>query len=335
MRFFNRSFWEKLYSKIPDFIKNDPARKLLALALALLIFAYYHNNKVQHLVKVENVPVKVTVPEGYYILNTPAPVTVSLKCSSLAAKAVPERSVNIQIPVRIQEGQEKYEIRLKDHISIDAFFGISVADVFPQTITVAVDKRVSRNVKVEVDLKQMRNLPETYTILKAVSQPEEVLVTGPSSLLKGLEKINTKEIPLDSTVTRSFIYSAPLALPENTFLAVSPEQVIVSVSVDRSHIRRTFRGIPVKLLMPSSVNTTTGVEIISSRKVDITVSGIKSVMESISEKDIVPYADVSRISRDGLYNNIPVKCWSQKEGITIQSVIPDSINVRIGSHVSK
>ena len=278
---------------------------------------------------------KVTVPEGYYILNTPAPVTVSLKCSSLAAKAVPERSVNIQIPVRIQEGQEKYEIRLKDHISIDAFFGISVADVFPQTITVAVDKRVSRNVKVEVDLKQMRNLPETYTILKAVSQPEEVLVTGPSSLLKGLEKINTKEIPLDSTVTRSFIYSAPLALPENTFLAVSPEQVIVSVSVDRSHIRRTFRGIPVKLLMPSSVNTTTGVEIISSRKVDITVSGIKSVMESISEKDIVPYADVSRISRDGLYNNIPVKCWSQKEGITIQSVIPDSINVRIGSHVSK
>lgn len=335
MRFFNRSFWEKLYSKIPDFIKNDPARKLLALALALLIFAYYHNNKVQRLVKVENVPVKVTVPEGYYILNTPAPVTVSLKCSSLAAKAVPERSVNIQIPVRIQEGQEKYEIRLKDHISIDAFFGISVADVFPQTITVAVDKRVSRNVKVEVDLKQMRNLPETYTILKAVSQPEEVLVTGPSSLLKGLEKINTKEIPLDSTVTRSFIYSAPLALPENTFLAVSPEQVIVSVSVDRSHIRRTFRGIPVKLLMPSSVNTTTGVEIISSRKVDITVSGIKSVMESISEKDIVPYADVSRISRDGLYNNIPVKCWSQKEGITIQSVIPDSINVRIGSHVSK
>ena len=335
MRFFNRSFWERLYSRIPDFIKNDPARKLLALALALLIFAYYHNNKVQHIVKVENVPVKVTVPEGYYILNKPAAVTVTLKCSTLAAKAVPERNVRIQVPVKVQDGQEKYEIRLKDHVAVDAFFGISVADVFPQTVTVAVDKRVSRNVKVEIDLKQMRNLPETYTVLKAAAQPEEVLVSGPSSLLKGLETINTKEIPLDSTVTRSFIYSAPLALPENTFLTVMPEQVMVSVTVDRSHIRRTFRGIPVKLLMPSSVNTTTGVEIISSATVDITVSGIKSVMESITEKDIVPYADVSRISRDGLHNNIPVKCWSQKEGVSIQSVSPEIINVRIGPHVSR
>lgn len=335
MRILNRNFWEKLYKKTPVFIKKDPARKLLALALALLIFAYYHNNKTHHLEKVENVPVEVTVPEGYYVLNNPAPVTVTLKCSSLAAKDIPEKHVRIHIPLKIQQDQDKYEIRLKDHTSIDAFFGVSVAEVIPRTITVSVDKRISRSMKVEVDLKQLPQLPEGYTVLKTVAQPEEVLVSGPSSLLKGMEKISTNVIPLDSTVTRSFIYPARIVLPENTFLSVSPEQVLVSVTVDRSHTKRLFMKLPVKLLMASSVNTTTGVEIISSKVVDVTVSGLKSTVESISERDIIPYADVSRISKNGLHNNIPVKCWSQKEGITIQSVIPDSINVRIGPHVSR
>lgn len=335
MSIFNRNFWERLYDRIPLFIKKDPARKLLALALALLIFAYYHNNKVQHMEKLENVPVKVSVPEGYYVLNNPPPVTVTLKCSALAAKDIRENNIRIHIPVKVQPDQEKYEIRLKDHIHIDAFFGVSVADISPRTITVTVDKRVSRNVKVEADLAELKQLPEGYTVLKTSVQPETVLVSGPSGMLKGLEKISTKAIPLDATVTRSFIYPALLSLPANAFLSVSPERVLVSVTVDQSHSQRKFHNVPVKLLMASTVGTTTGVEIISSKTVDVTVSGLKSIMENIAEKDIVPYADVSGIKKNGLHNNIPVKCWSQKEGIVIQSIVPDSINVRIGPHVKE
>lgn len=335
MSVLHRKFWEKIYNRIPAFIKNDPARKLLALALALLIFAYYHSNKTHHIVKVENVPVQISVPEDHYLLTRPQKVTVTLKCSSIASKNFPESDVKIQVPVSVVPGQKKYEIKLKDHVRTGAFFGVSVADVQPQTVTISVDRRISRSLPVETDLAQSRNLPEGYAVVKTSVQPEVVTVSGPEELLKNLKGLPTEVIPLDHTVTRSFIYTAKIALPEKSLLSVSPEQVMISVDVDRSHLRRSFGKLPVKLLMNSSVDTRTGVEIISAGRVEVTVSGLKSIIETLTEKDIIPYADISRITENGRYNNIPVKCWAQKEGLTILSVVPDSINVRIGPHVKK
>lgn len=335
MSVLNRKFWEKLYQKIPGFIKNDPARKLLALALTLLIFAYYHSNKTHHMVKVENIPVRISIPEGHYLLTGTQNVTVILRCSSIASKNIQENDVKIHVPLSVTPGQKKYEIKLKNHVRTSAFFGVSVADVQPQTVTVSIDRRVSKTVNVDADIAQKGKLPEGYAVVKASVQPETVTLSGPEELLKDITKLGTKEIPLDHTVTRSFIYTAKVALPEKSQLEVSPEQVQVSVDVDKSHEKKTFSKCPVKLLMNSSVDTRTGVDIISAKTVEITVSGLKSTIETLTEKDIVPYADISRITENGRYNNIPVKCWAQQEGLTILSVVPDSINVRIGPNVEK
>ena len=335
MSVLNRKFWEKLYQKTPSFIKKDPARKLLALALTLLIFAYYHSNKTHHMVKVEKVPVRITIPEGHYLLTGTQNVTVILRCSSIASKSIQENDVKIHVPLSVIPGQKKYEIKLKDHVSTTAFFGVSVADIQPQTVTVSIDRRVSKTVKVEADLTQKGSLPEGYAVVKASVQPESVTLSGPEELLKDITDLRTEEIPLDHTVTRSFIYTAKVAVPEKSRLEVSPEQLQVSVDVDKSHLKRTFSKCPVKLLMNSSVDTSTGVDIISAKTVEITVSGLKSTIETLTEKDIVPYADISRITDNGRHNNIPVKCWAQKEGLTILSVVPDSINVRIGPDVEK
>ena len=87
--------------------------------------------------------------------------------------------------------------------------------------------------------------------------------------------------------------------------------------------------------MGSGVDTVTGVEIVSAKAVDVTVTGLKNTLDTVSESDIIPYADVSAIRKNGLHNNIPVRCWSPKTGVSIQSVVPDSINVRVGPHVKK
>lgn len=335
MSVLNRKFWEKLYQKTPSFIKKDPARKLLALALTLLIFAYFHSNKTQQVLKVENIPVRISIPEGYYLLTGTQEVTVLLKCSTITSKNIQKNDVKIHVPLSVTPGKKKYEIKLKNHVSTTAFFGVSVANVQPQTVTVSIDRRVSKTVKVNADLAQKGKLPEGYAIGETSVTPETVTVSGPEEHLKDIKVLQTKEIPLDHTVIKSFYCTAKVDPRGNKQLEISPEQVQVTVNVEKSHEKKTFRKCPVKLLMNSSVDTRTGVDIISARTVEITVSGLRRTIEGLTEKDIVPYADISHITANGFHNDIPVKCWAKMEGVTILSIEPGSINVRIGPNVEK
>ena len=241
MSVLNRKFWEKLYQKTPSFIKKDPARKLLALALTLLIFAYFHSNKTQQVLKVENIPVRISIPEGYYLLTGTQEVTVLLKCSTITSKNIQKNDVKIHVPLSVTPGKKKYEIKLKNHVSTTAFFGVSVANVQPQTVTVSIDRRVSKTVKVNADLAQKGKLPEGYAIGETSVTPETVTVSGPEEHLKDIKVLQTKEIPLDHTVIKSFYCTAKVDPRGNKQLEISPEQVQVTVNVEKSHEKKTFR----------------------------------------------------------------------------------------------
>ena len=338
MSLFKRKFWEKLSARIPDFIKNDPARKLLAFFLVVLIFAYRYSSKEPRIEELE-VPVEFTVPEGYYLLaGKLASAKVKLSCGPFAAKENLKEKVklNVDLTRKVLPDRMDYKIKLKEFAVTERLSDAKVKSVEPSGITVKVEKQVSKEVKVNADLTQKVLLTEGYEVAKVSCLPDKVILTGPASLLKEIDAIPTIEIPFDATIIKSFSYSAKLIPPKDQpLISMTPEKVTVNLTVAKSHSEKTFRQVPVKLLMGSSVDTVTGVQIVSAKVVDVTVAGLKNTVDSVSENDIIPYADVSAIRKNGLHNNIPVKCWSRKEGVSIQSVVPDSINVRVGPHVTK
>ena len=338
MSFFKRNFWEKLSGKIPDFIKNDPFRKLLAFFLALLLFTYYYTSKETRIEELE-VPVEITLPEGYYLLaGKPATAKVRLSCGPFAAKENLKEKVklNVDLSREVLSGRMVHDVTLKKYAVTERLSDAKVTSVKPANITLRVERQMTKEVKVNVDLTQKVILTEGYEVAKVSCIPDKVILSGPASFLKEIDSISTVEIPFDATIIKSFFYSAKLIPPKDQpLISMTPEKVTVNLTVAKSHSEKTFRQVPVKLLMGSSVDTVTGVQIVSAKVVDVTVTGLKNAVDRISESDLIPYADVSAIRKNGLHNNIPVKCWSRKEGVSIQSVVPDSVNVRVGPQAAK
>ena len=50
--------------------------------------------------------------------------------------------------------------------------------------------------------------------------------------------------------------------------------------------------------------------------------------------DLKPYVDISRFDKPGLYN-VSVKCWSDRDGVNIRSIYPESISVKIEKSAAK
>ena len=58
------------------------------------------------------------------------------------------------------------------------------------------------------------------------------------------------------------------------------------------------------------------------------------VIETMRKDDLKPYVDISRFDKPGLYN-VSVKCWSDRDGVNIRSIYPESISVKIEKSAAK
>ena len=92
--------------------------------------------------------------------------------------------------------------------------------------------------------------------------------------------------------------------------------------------------MPVRVLASSTDRTNLEYEIVSSPNVEITVSGLKNLIETMRKDDLKPYVDISRFDKPGLYN-VSVKCWSDRDGVNIRSIYPESISVKIEKSAAK
>ena len=88
------------------------------------------------------------------------------------------------------------------------------------------------------------------------------------------------------------------------------------------------------MLAASSDRSGLKYEIVSSPNVEITVSGLKNLIETMRKDDLQPYVDISPLDRPGLYN-VSVKCWSDRDGVNIRNIHPETISVKIESAAAK
>ena len=61
---------------------------------------------------------------------------------------------------------------------------------------------------------------------------------------------------------------------------------------------------------------------------------MKNLIETMRKDDLKPYVDISRFDKPGLYN-VSVKCWSDRDGVNIRSIYPESISVKIEKAAAK
>lgn len=331
----SKSFRKKIWDRVPMFLKTDIWRKLAALFLSTLIYGSV-KNKVDSHIYIKDVPVRITMPDNLVqIDDAPRFVTVKLNGSKMVMQGMTENDISIDVKVQpslYKDGSNIYPltISLKD---IRTPFGTSPVSVSPSKFNLAVNPLVSKIVEVTPEFESKPGLPEGYAIGKVVLNPQKVRIEGASSILRGISYIKTNPIPLGG-ITQNFDYMVDLALDKSPALTVSPQTVMAQVDVIRSHEQRRFSAVPVRVLANSSGNPRFKYEIVSSPNVEITVSGLKNRIETMRKDDLQPYVDISRLDKPGVYN-VSVKCWSDRDGVNIRNIHPDTISVKIENSAAK
>ncbi|MFS0562709.1 CdaR family protein [Terribacillus sp. 179-K 1B1 HS] len=165
-------------------------------------------------------------------------------------------------------------------------------NVQPETVEVSVQvSNPSKTVPVEVKTKGQA--PDDVSVASLSPATKEVTIYAPQDTLDGIDSISTEEIDL-SKITENQTVDADLQLPENVRSA-SEEQVEVDIELEETS-ETTIENVPITI-----ENLPGGLEAAFSdpqnEQIDVTVSGAKSEIESLSADDITATIDGSGLEQ--------------------------------------
>lgn len=308
---------------VPGFIRNDFFRKLIALIFAVLIW-HKVSSEIGEEKKLQGVPVLITAKGDVEIMEyMPKSVTVTIRGYQRRLNLVSSSDISVVSeidPLKVIPGKA-YSLIL-DPDQIKAPFGVKVISVTPETITVHVDAKRTKDVQVKPEFRGRPRIGYDLGDIKV--SPSAVTLTGPESLLRDVESVSTEPIYLDNSTVADFEVDQPLRMADQR-LMVSPSSAVVGVEVFQQQGTRVFENIPARILqsgegnaLPASLATT---------KVSITLGGPKGSLERARASQIRAFVDVSGINAPGKFP-VKVDCWVEDgSDLAVKFIIPSEIDV--------
>ncbi len=196
--------------------------KILAVLIAVFLWFFAQGEKTSNVTL--KVPVIIdSVPEGEVIVNdVPRSIEITLSGPSSAlfdyARSKPVYRINL-----LKTGVGNYifnvspsEFDLPDRLKIET--------VYPDNITVDLDRVVSRQVDVGVSI--VGNPPPGTAFKGIVTEPDKVVITGPSTVISNINVVMT--IPVDIGKFRNKIaLMVPLSLAGYRMVTAQPQAIVV------------------------------------------------------------------------------------------------------------
>ena len=307
--------------RMPQFIRQDLARKLVAVGAASLIW-FYVDNQLHEVERFNDVPVELRYDEGAISLGkTVATVSVSLRGSRQRLLGIKSNDIRIraEVPV-VAKGVYFYELRLTpDNVRVPT--GMRVAEISPATLMLPVDRLETRR-DVPVRVRFNGRLRDGYQAGKVVVVPSTVELRGPTKLLEETREVVTDPVPLDDTVTQGFEADARLMVP----LRVSPsiEAVHVTVEVGRQTVRQAYKDLPLGVLAGPDHPLMLQEPL---PPVSVTLLGNQAILETIDAFALRPFVDINGITVPGRYRR-PVQVWvGGLAGVTVEYIHPSMVEV--------
>ncbi len=281
-------------------LKND--KQIVAFMACLLIATvlWFLNALGKDYTSTVSYPVKyVNPPSKHFLANTP-PAKFELKVEAHGFTLLRHKLslsfspiiLNISAITRNMKADSgAYNIRTENlirRISDQVSKEISISEIRPEYITLALDSLITKKVPVNLNIRTEFK-PQFYLEEPISASPDSVKITGPATVLDTILLLNTEAKSferLDAPTERV----VALLHPEKTTL--SPEKVVVKIPVERFtekelkipvEVRNKPEGVNIKLF-PSEV------------KVAFLV-GLNE-FESITGANFKAYVDYAEISKD-------------------------------------
>jgi len=319
-----KRFFEFLYAAV----RKDILRKIIAVFFAILVY-FSVKEKLAEEVKISGVPVNIILPAELLDVDNKQHF-VSVICSGSRRAISNIAPADLRALVRVEYGNfvdgEPYKLVLKpDDFRSENGVRVVALDNKDKELLLNLQAKGKRNVQIRAKFNSLENLTRDYEVVGVKYIPSEVELVGPKNIIKEIMAVSTEPIPLDSSVSEPFEYAVKLEPPAG--MKVLPERVIVQIDIGKRFSSRVFTAVPVMMLhLPEQDNLR--YEFTGPSRVEVMVKGTPQLLTGLSENEIKPYIDVSKLSQAGVYNCM-VKCYVNGTGIEVTSVYPDQIPLKV------
>jgi YbbR domain-containing protein len=200
--------------------------RLLALGIALgLWFNSSFEDREALTERLVTADVSYTWPQGFIVLDQEQSVQVRVRGSSRRVRELDPGQVDVQVELGRRQGSIAVSLGPDNVLTPD---GVEVMSVAPSTLTVEVEREISRRIRVVPDLEGQAAAGATAGEPEVF--PNQVLVTGPESLVSRTEVLHTRPVNIAG---RSATFEERVAVvpPDPLLQVMQPSRVSVRVPI--------------------------------------------------------------------------------------------------------
>lgn len=200
--------------------------RLLALGIALGLWfnSSFEDREVLN-ERVVEASVSYAWPKGYMVLDRERNVNVRVRGSSKRVRGLDPDQVDVQVELTRKKGPITINLGPENVLMPE---GLEVVSIEPNVITVELEREASGRIRVEPDI-----VGEAVAGAK-VGEPEvfpnQVLVTGPESLVARTEVLRTRPVSLDGQ-SSTFEVEVAVVPPDPLLQIMQPSSVSVRVPI--------------------------------------------------------------------------------------------------------
>ncbi len=223
--------------------------KAVSLVLAYATWAFVVGRSPG--VRFINAPLEFATPDNLVVTDySPREVRVRLQGESPLLDRLSEQNVyaRVQLEPTMRTGRAQ-KIGVQEREILGVPNGISKEIITP-SLTVAVERRVTKNVAVRV--RTSGSPPQGFRVVQAATEPQTVEISGPEGAVHAVEQVWTEAIDTKNH-KRAFTGTIDLVRPD-PLVTLKPDNVRVNVFVDE--VSRPIEILaPVRSSEPSSCRT--------------------------------------------------------------------------------
>jgi YbbR domain-containing protein len=312
--------------RLPEFIKRDWSRKLVAVFMAGIIWVTVHQ-QLQVTSTLRDVTVRVTTsPDLIMLEQERLRVRVTVRGSRRRVPNITSADIRVEAHVvEINDRRHSIELRSRN-VVLPA--GISLVEIEPSTIDVMIDhlKDAERPIAYKFEGELARQFGRNVRI-----HPNNANISGPKHLIDQIDEIETEPIRLSAETPRDRELKKEVALVPPPQVTVNPLAVTVVVEFYRRLETKEFENLNVHVL--HAIGSPVEVTALDppDAKIKVLIEGPTSTLDVLLRSSIQPYIDLSVVhSADQVRLPIEVE-FPEAKDCRVLEVTPRFIkaNVRI------
>ena len=287
--------------------------KLMSLGFGVLLWLLVAGEKTSEMGL--TVPVELqNFPRALELTGEPVnAVEVRLRASPGMIQRIVPGEVSAQVNLAgVGEGEHIV------HLTEDAIrmpFGVKVVKISPAVLTFQLEKTLEKVVPVRPRL--LGRPAEGFEVAEVASDPADVKVAGPTSRVEEIESAYTEPVSVDGardTVSEQ----ATIGLADPLLRVLATPRVKVTARVRERRATRTLRGLAVQVRG--------GEGAVRPARVDVTVAGPASALESLDARAVTAYVDLARSA--GGRAPVAAEVAPGHAGVEIRDCEPAEVAVR-------